>query len=274
VVETGSGVNQTLVNVNGGAWQVYTAPFTLPHAGDVQYIVGYYSTDNVGHVETTHYTTLQPNIPPVFSQQVFIHYYSSIGWIGLPGVFDSFKTFINGTRITTYNPIVTTPTINLTLLNYADTVVYTAIINVTGAPWLDIGIPVAEISFTNNYNFTVVIEIGQGNSSVSITIGQQFTVSEAFALGNYTCSVYHDGTLILNGTLQFSQSNKSSFSVQIGPITTTIPNVINTYPNPIVEIAIFGALLALVLGAIDLTARSIGMRRKKATPRSRGPFPR
>jgi hypothetical protein len=62
--------------------------------------------------------------------------------------------------------------------------------------------------------------------------------------------------------------------VQIGPVSIPIPNVINEYPNPIVEIAIFGARLALVLGAIDLTARSIGMRRKKATPRSRGPFPR
>jgi len=117
----------------------------------------------------------------------------------------------------------------------------------------------------------VVLIIGRNGINTSVTLGPNMALERRFAMGNFTCWVYRDGTLLMNGTLHLAKTDADSFSVQIGPVDTVIPNVINTYPNPIVEIATFGALLALVLGAIDLTARAIGMRRKKAPPRSRGP---
>jgi hypothetical protein len=47
----GPGVASTMYQVDGGGWQAYTVPFTI--TGDGAHTLQYYSTDNIGSVETT-----------------------------------------------------------------------------------------------------------------------------------------------------------------------------------------------------------------------------
>jgi hypothetical protein len=54
---SGLGIAGTSYRIDGGAWQTYTAPFTI--TGDGTHLLEYYSTDNFGDVETTRSTTVQ-----------------------------------------------------------------------------------------------------------------------------------------------------------------------------------------------------------------------
>jgi beta-glucosidase len=54
---SGLGIAGTSYRIDGGAWQTYTAPFTI--TGDGTHLLEYYSTDNFGDIETTHSATVQ-----------------------------------------------------------------------------------------------------------------------------------------------------------------------------------------------------------------------
>jgi hypothetical protein len=52
-----SGVASTVYSVDGGAWQAYSAPFTL--TADGNHTVQYHSTDRAGNVEANHSVTVK-----------------------------------------------------------------------------------------------------------------------------------------------------------------------------------------------------------------------
>ena len=56
--DTGSGVNTTQWAVDGGAWQIYTTPFSLSQYQPGSHSISYRSIDNLGNTEETHITTV------------------------------------------------------------------------------------------------------------------------------------------------------------------------------------------------------------------------
>ncbi|MCX8174295.1 MAG: DNRLRE domain-containing protein [Thermoplasmata archaeon] len=65
----GSQVNKTYYRINGGGWQIYTAPFKISQEGT--HTVEYYSTDMAGNIEKTKSFNLGiDKSPPVISCQV------------------------------------------------------------------------------------------------------------------------------------------------------------------------------------------------------------
>ncbi len=79
VDNSGLGIDSTSYRVDGGAWQTYTAPFTI--TGDGTHTLDYYSTDNFGDVETAHTATVKiDTTKPV------------VGYSGNAGTYTPFET--------------------------------------------------------------------------------------------------------------------------------------------------------------------------------------
>jgi hypothetical protein len=187
--------------------------------------------------------------------QIFIHFYSSIDHLGLP--FDTVKLYIDGVRYTRFDPIMDMMVIHVVVRDFADIVLYTSTINlsVTGV-YLDISLNIATITFTNNYDESVVFEMTRGNTTVTIALGRASNVQLRLAMGNYSYIVTNtNGTLLESRDITFAAASPEDFVINIGPVQNGL--------NPTATIIIYSFMFGVSFGGIAVLGQLFKYSKRK-----------
>jgi hypothetical protein len=247
MIETGSGLNHTYINIDGGAWLVYNGSFQLSTAGQVQHVLGYYSEDNVGNVETPKYTTLQPNILPAYSKQIAIRYFSSLDGFGVD--WNDVITYINNSYVASNNiTIHGSPIFQLLVMNAFNITVLNTTLNasVTGAN-LRILLPMTTLVVHNNFSFGVLFHYAFNNMSTNTSFpmagGDSFNLRVALGTYYWWVTDENDSIITWNG------SAVCDVKVVLGPCSITFgyhPNGNVIMPNPFLQL--FESFLGLGIG--------------------------
>lgn len=163
-------------------------------------------------------TGIYINVGLDLAVQVFFNFYSTIDHFGLD--FSIVKLYIDGTRITRFDPIIQLTMINVTVTDYSDSLVYNNMLNltVTGV-YLDIGLDIAPINVINNFDRTVTFSIERNNISTAMTLPPGMSVTLRFALGayNYT-AIDMNGVTLVNESITFA----SSAAISLGTKPTQV----------------------------------------------------
>jgi hypothetical protein len=189
--------------------------------------------------------------------QCFFFWFSSIDNFGLP--FEIVKLFVNGSRVTTSSPTMLSETSRITIKDYANSILYDQVLNlsIVGIN-LDLGLAIAMITFSNDYNQTVIFYLIKGGVTVSFTIPRLSSITVRLAMGDYQYEITDlSGHQLESGDLTFDAVDSASFFVVFGKVSVTPPGGL-----PDATAQLFGVTLitAGVIGAVLIFAAIVSRR--------------
>lgn len=184
--------------------------------------------------------------------QIFITFYSTIDGFGLD--FTLVRLYIDNIRTTRDDPVMLPEITHVVLTDFLNVTLYNQHLNLsTTGVYIDIGIPIALITWVNYHNYTIVVSITRANTTQEITLGAGANLQMRFALGSYSLQVFaSNNTLIESRTVVFSSLNKSSFVVNFGFAAITLPTpgpepLGYTFLDTIISVAVFAGIVFIVM---------------------------
>lgn len=211
-------------------------------------------------------TGLHLNIPLATTAQVFFQFWSSIDGFGM--VFNTVKFYIDGVRITTDAPIMRPRIIKVVVKDGFDTIIYNQTLDlyIIGV-YVDIFLPLAPFTVTNNFNRSVVVNLMRGSTSTKFTIGPRSSIPFLrYAVGIYTYIIEElNGTDLIIDTHEIEALEPATWLLEFGWVTQDVEPIGSYVPTPLDYMLAF---VALGLG-IGIPALIVAVMRIKGRPPKR-----
>jgi hypothetical protein len=196
--------------------------------------------------------------------QVFFAFFSTIDNFGLE--FSLLKLYVNGTRVTTNAPVMLSEMSRVTIRDYANSILYNQVLNlsITGI-YLDLGLAITTITFSNEYNQTIIFYLMKGSVTVSFIIPRLSSITIRLAMGDYDYEITDlEGNELETGSMTFAAGDSTSFFVVFGKVSILPPGGL---PDPMGSLIVFGLITAGVLGTMIGVATLLS-RPKRSSGRS------
>ncbi|MEX2715491.1 MAG: hypothetical protein Q6370_004225, partial [Candidatus Sigynarchaeota archaeon] len=96
------------------------------------------------------------------------------------------KLFVNGERVTTNQPYMLLEVSNITILDFANSILYQHTYNFTvNGIYIDIGLPIMYVTITNNKSAEVIVYLTKNSVTMTIPIAAGFSIDIRIATGAY-----------------------------------------------------------------------------------------
>jgi hypothetical protein len=194
--------------------------------------------------------------------QAFFAFFSTIDNFGLE--FSLLKLYVNGTRVTTNAPVMLSEMSRITIRDYANSILYNQVLNlsITGI-YLDLGFAIATITFSNEYNQTVIFYLMKGGVTVSFIIPRLSSITIRLAMGDYDYEITDlEGNELETGSMTFAAGDATSFFVTFGKVSITPPGGL---PDATGSLIMFCLIAAGVIGTMLVSAAILSRRPKRSS---------
>lgn len=188
------------------------------------------------------------NIPIPSKYEFWISYYSNLDYFGFD--FNLVNTFINETEITTESVRILSPNAEIVVKDFSDDILYNKTFSKNeDGEYIKIGLDVAQIIISNQYNFTIWFYLRKNEKSIAYQLPPTTSIVLRLALGTYRYLVTDvDGNEIIDDEIEFDAAETlviGEFSFEIGTIPvvgiTTLDLVVATLI--VIGMAVFLALM-------------------------------
>ncbi len=201
--------------------------------------------------------------------QCFFSWFSNIDNFGLP--FEIVKLFVNGSRVTTNAPTMLSEISRITIKDYANSILYDHVLNLSIVGiYLDLGLAIATITFSNEYNQTVIFYLIKGGVTVSFTIPRLSSITVRLAMGDYQYEITDlTGHQLESGDLTFDAGDSASFFVVFGKVSVTPPGGLPDATAQLLSVTLItvGVLGAVLVFATIVSRGSSGSGGSRPRPR-------
>jgi len=196
--------------------------------------------------------------------QIFIKFFSTIDHFGIP--FDTVITYIDGVEINHFDPVMRLKILNITITDGYDVVIWSNIVNlsVTGVN-IRIFLPIAWITYNNNYLETIVLWVTRGSNLSSYTLGRESNLLMRLAMGVYIFDVYaKNGTLLDHYHTTLNASEPENFVIDFGPVKPDLPvNQTINNSSPLADLLFIGLGFGVAYGSIAALTKYFRFSKKK-----------
>lgn len=208
-------LNELHVFAGGTEYDPYSFYFTSP---DELILMTDKITGDVLYNDTLVFS--DPLIVPIPSKyEFFISYFSTLDKFGFS--FDLVDTFVNGTEVNTESVRILSPDAIITVQDFAGEVIENITINkYQNGTYIKIGLDVAQIIVSNQYNYTINFYLTKGSSTIYYQLPGETAIYLRLALGEYRYRVTDtEGNELVDKNVTFTNAQ----TISIGVLTTDIP---------------------------------------------------